>query len=440
MKKLCSDISREHFSFLGSMFVVLVASQATMVVDAAIGGNLLGNYVISVVNLVTPIDELFYALSLLLGAGAGTIASVMRGKGETLQVRRHFTVAILSYVVVAICFGCALYISGNQITILLCGESSLVSHTHTYLVSLIPFFIFSGVLYILKVFTAIEGKPQLVMYCSLAQFAVNVLFNVTLIKFAGLGIEALAYSSILSTLVGITLLIPNYLKSDCIFRAVKCSKCQFFQTLRTNVSYGGGFLSVDVAYIIMYFSMNYLVLHYMGERGLFCWSVVMMIMLTCNYAVNASVETSLLLGGKYIGAKNFSAARLINRRSVLFAVAFISILFLLIFTIPDKALTVIGASDIEAYPQLVPFIALVVPFVLGTNILNVFLARLISNGAVILFSVLESVMYLCTPLMFFMFHIVASGYEKYSFLALIPIYVVIFIVTRFKYAKQVDNT
>lgn len=440
MKKFFSEITCEHLSFLGSIFVVIVASQATMVVDAAIGGNLLGSYVVSVVNLVAPIDELFYALALLCGAGAGTIASVMRGKGNVLQIRRHFTVAILSYVVVALCFGCALYLAGGQITNLLCGESSLLVHTRTYLVSLIPFFLIGGLLRILRMFTAVEGKPVLVMCCSLVQFAVNVIFNVVLIKFAGLGIEALAYSSILSTLVGIAILIPNYLKSDCIFRAVKCSKSQFFQTMRTNLSYGGSFLSLDVAYIIMYFLMNSLALQYMGESGLFCWSVVMMIILTCNYAVNASVETSLLLGGKYIGAKNYSVAEVINRRSLLFVVLFILVLFLLVFTLPEKSLAVLGISNIEAYPQLIPFIALVVPFVLGTNMLNVFLARLLSNGEVLLFAVLGAVMYLCVPLMFVFFHIVASGYEKYSFLTLIPIYLVIFFIIRFKYGKQVDNT
>jgi len=167
-----SSVKKEHARYLWAMFVTVLASQATMVVDAAVGGNLLGADAVSAVDLVMPVYEFFYGLVMMLGMGGCTVASMCLGRGDVVAVRRHFTAAMVSSLLV-----------------------------------MVLLFVLAGLLVNFMVFTSMAGRPMLMMSCAIVQFFLNVSCNLLLIKVAGLGIEALAYSSSFSCVVALLMLI-----------------------------------------------------------------------------------------------------------------------------------------------------------------------------------------------------------------------------------------
>lgn len=416
-----SAVSREHARYFGAVFVTILASQATMIVDAIIGGSLLGADVVSVVDLVIPVNEVLYAVSLLLGMGACTAASVAFGRNDIDAVRRHFTAAIVSASFVFALMAASIYFGRNTLVDLLCGDSYLKDYTLRYLTAMVPFFAISGLALILKTFTSMTGRPQLVMYCALILFVINISCNFLFIKVAGLGIESLAYSSTISIIAAILFLLPNYLNKNCAFRMTRCPLRQLLHTTKQNMHYGVGLLTGDVAYIIFSFVMNIIVLRCMGEQNLFCWSVVMMLFLTCDYAAAAAQETSLFLGGRFIGSGQNENVRLIYRRSLNFAVIWMVLCLLIVFILPYKILPLLGASDAVINSNLTTIIALTIPVTFGINIANIYLVRLIQNGGVKQYLLLSSLLYLSVPLIFWCFNLIVPNHEWYSFIALIPI-------------------
>lgn len=416
-----SAVSREHAKFLGSMFVTIMASQATMLMDAVIGGSLLGSDVVSAIDLVIPVNEVLYAVSLLLGMGACTAASVAFGRNDTDAVRRHFTAAIVSASFVFALMAASIYFGRNTLVDWLCGDSYLKDYTLRYLTAMVPYFAISGLAMTLKIFTSMTGRPQLVMYCALVLFAINIGCNFLFIKVFELGIESLAYSSTISIIAAILFLLPNYLNKNCAFRMTRCSMRQLLKTTKQNMRYGIGLLTADVAYIIFSFAMNAMVLRYMGEQNLFYWSVVMMLFLTCNYANAAAQETCLSLGGRYIGAGQNEDARLIYRRSLNFTIIWGTLCLVLVFIMPYRILPLFGASDAVINSTLTTIIALAIPVTFGINIVNIYLVRLLQNGGIKHYLLLSSLLYLTVPFVFWCIHLIASGHEWYSFIALIPI-------------------
>jgi len=421
------SINKEHARYLGSMFITVLTSQATMVVDAAVGGNLLGADAVSAVDLVMPVYELFYALVMMLGMGGCTVASMCLGRGDVGAVRRHFTAAVASSVCVMVLLGVGIVVFQDGAVRLLCGgmglegapgqvgvsalqggasalqggASALPIYTRAYLVAMVPYFVLAGLSMIFMMFTSMAGRPGLMMWCAIVQFCVNVSCNLLLIKVVGMGIEALAYSSAFSCAVVLLLLLPYYLSEACPFRMVRCGLRELFSALGGNVRYGVGFLAVSVAYAVMAYSMNSLVLEHSGEQGLFFWSVVLMIYITGDYASSAAQETSLMLGGRLLGEGRKAEARRVYNRSLAFALGWIGLILVGIFALPGVVLPLFGAADTFLYPAVLRAVALAIPFIAGVSIANLFLVRLIPQGKIVAYIALSCLLYLAVPLVFF---------------------------------------
>lgn len=427
---------REHARFIGSMFISILAGQATMVVDASVGGNLLGADAMSAVDLVMPVYEAVYALVMMLGMGACTIASLCLGRGEVEAVRRHFTAAVVSVLVVLTMIGLGIGVFQDNLVAALCGDSYLSGFTRDYLVALIPYFVVNGLLIVSVMFTAMAGRPILVMYCAIVQFVLNISCNIFLLKEVGLGIEALAYSSTLTSIATVLMLLPAYLRKECPFRLMRCTPKQFFNVLGKNVRYGSGFMAVSVSYVIMTYAMNSFILKFSGEEGLFLWSVVMMIYITGDYASLAAQETSITLGGRYLGAGNQAAARMVFNRSLFFTIAWIALIVVAVFVFPQWALPLFGAGEQARWAALLPFVAWTLPFIAGVSVFNIFSIQLVSRGLIIHYSILEVTLYLMIPTLYFLTHQLFSGYEHWAFMMLVPLQLVLFFIAH----KQKEST
>jgi len=398
-----SEIKKELARYLWAMFVTVLSSQATMVVDAAVGGNLLGADAVSAVDLVMPVNELFYALVMMLGMGACTVSSMCLGRGDVGAVRRHFTAAIVSSLLVMLLMGAGIWVLRDRIVEFLCGDSYLREFTGDYLVALVPFFIINGLSIIFMIFTSMAGRPMLMMCCAIVQFALNVSLNFLLIKLLGMGIEALAYSSAISCAVSVLLLLPYCLRKDCPFRMLRCAFRELVPALGENIRYGVGFFVVDMAYVLMAYAMNSLILNFSGERGLYLWSVVLMIYLAACFASSSAQETSLMLGGRLFGCGRKVEARMVYNRSVLFVLGWMALILVAVFAFPRFALPLFGAAQVDLYPELLRVIACAAPFVVGVILGNLFLVRLVQRGKIVKYIVFSCLMYLAVPLGYYCF-------------------------------------
>ncbi len=399
------SIVKEHAIFLASMFITILTSQATMVVDASVGGNLLGTDAVSAVNLVMPVYELFYALVMMLGMGGCTIASMCLGRGDMFAVRKHFTAAVTSSAVIIILMGIGILVYHDKMVELLCGDSYLYELTRDYLEAMVPYFVIAGVSMTFMLFTAMTGRPVLVMWCVIMQFIVNITSNILLIKVAGMGIEALAYSSALASGLTLLMLLTYYHNNECPFRIARCSFREFWSTLGCNVRYGGGYIAVNLAYMTMAYSMNSLVLRLSGEDGMFLWSVVMMIYLTGDYASAAAQETSLSLGGRLLGKGDRSGFKMVYNRSLIFALVWIGLILVAVFAFPSMTLPLFGVTGETVYPSVLRTVALAIPFIVGVNICNLFLVRLVQQDKVVIYALLSWMLYMTVPVTYLIWYI-----------------------------------
>jgi len=393
---------RKFWVFLSSIFIYVMASYATLLIDAAIGASLLGKDVVSVVDLVMPVSELFFTVTLLFGVGADTLASIAYGRGDYAAVRRHFTVAVISEIVVLGVLAIVIYSFIRPITGLLCASSTLYDHTLEYLSVIVIFSLFDEVFRIVRIFTAMTGRPQLVMTSALVQMFVNVLSDWFFVAVCGMGIKGLAMASLVSTLSGGAVLLPLALNRDCPFKFVSMNIREAFKTLKANLSPGFGYMASDIIYIFFYFSMNAFVLRVLGENALFCWSVVMMAFLTCNYARSAAQEACISLGGQSLGISDNNAYRQILRRCVLFVSSWAIIIYALLFAFPAFSFQFLGVVDVSTFRPYQLLLLLMSPFVIGNNVAVLRFIRYIQIGRNDRYLLYSTSLYLFVPFLFYL--------------------------------------
>jgi len=307
---------------------------------------------------------------------------------------------ISEFVVLGVLSLC-IYTFIRPITGLLCASSALYDSTLEYLSVIVIFSLFDEVFRVVRLFTAMTGRPQLVMVAALVQMLVNVLSDWFFVAVCEMGIKGLAMASLVSTLAGGAVLLPLALNRDCPFKFVSMNLSEAFKTLKANLSPGFGYMASDIIYIVFYFSMNAFVLRVLGENALFSWSVVMMAFLTCNYARSAAQEACISLGGQCLGGSDKSGYRQILHRCALFVSCWAIIIYVLLFAFPSFSFQFLGVVDVSSFRPYLLLLLLMSPFVLGNNVANLFFIRYIQTGRNDRYLLYSTSLYLFVPFLFY---------------------------------------
>ena len=91
--KIIAQKFREYF--LPTVLTALANNIAVMV-DSVIVGNLLGSNAMSAINLLSPIVQLYFSLTILFGMGASVIIAYSKGKNDARAADRAFTCGFVS--------------------------------------------------------------------------------------------------------------------------------------------------------------------------------------------------------------------------------------------------------------------------------------------------------------------------------------------------------
>jgi len=416
---------REYWKFLGSMTFTVMATCATMMVDAAVGGRFIGERFVSVVNLLMPVDEVFYGIAIFFGSGAVTVAAVAFGRGDIRTVRRCFTVGFMSMVVVlGLCLA-VVFCLRSTIAWSLSDGGALYEDTLAYMSVLVFFSTLNGVYLIVRLFTAMVGRPQMVMVCALIQMLANFGFDILFVKVLQFGIKGLGYASIASVIIVLCILFPSCLKRNSDFRPVRIGLNEFVETLKRILKIGSGPFMVEATYIVFYVTMNALVLRFLGEHGMLIWSIVMMLYMVGYFVTGAAQETCISIGGRYLGASDKGSFIKVYRNSSGFVAAWICIVVLFVAVMPEKTLPLLGI-DVQSIDRcMLQPILCAIPFIFGNNIMNLNITRLLQEEKVVAYNILVAILTLSAPLLFVHFCLVAPGHEWFGLTAMVPVYLML---------------
>lgn len=344
MKRKPTVISCAIKNFLLAMMLSMLVGQLNITIDSAIVSNFISTDAMAAVNLCMPVNLIVSALTTLLGIGATIIGAQAIGRRDTDAVSAHFSIALQSIAVVGVIVGICSYFYVDDVVRIVCDDPGLSVYVRDYLIVYLTFSVFVILNMTVDEMVCVDGRPKKAAQAVMLSAAVNLVMDVVLIKFVGLGMAGAAGATILSTIVATLYLSSHLWYKGCSFQ-LKLFHSHYLRYLWQNVSNGIPMMLMNLLFSALLTLLNTLVLRYLGVSGAYSMSVCMMILVVVIMVMGSLASTLLSVGGVLKGQRDFHGMVILAKRC--FAIVAVGTLLatVLIEAIPEAVCQLFGARD-----------------------------------------------------------------------------------------------
>ena len=196
-------LASQYRKFFAATILAVVILQITIITDTIIVGQLLGPVPMSGVRVATPIVNLLNVLSMLVGVGGSTVASIAMGKGNASKANRSFSLSIVLCIAIGLVFAVIVVPLAPVIANAISSEKTSLEYTTTFLRIVAagsPFYILASVMAMLL---RADGCIKLSSFVLAMAGIANVIFDLLFIGGLGLGVAGSALATDAGMLVAV---------------------------------------------------------------------------------------------------------------------------------------------------------------------------------------------------------------------------------------------
>lgn len=349
------ELIRSKFrEYLLPTLLMTVSVSVSNVVDSILVGNLLGEEALSAVGLSGPVVYCINAVFYLFAFGGMTCAVVAKGKREDEEARSYFTLAF-SVGLAAMCLLTAAILAFmDPITRYLAGgHPELQRLTADFLTPLS--FVGPAIMVVLGMaqFVRADGFPGASARIAIIANVVNLVSDVILIKYAGMGIAGAGLSTVFGYVVGLFVLIPYFRSSTRTFRFQWPVRQAWTRTIAI-LRYGSPKALNQVFSFLRTLVLNILIVGLAGSAGVAALAVCLnALMLTSMFIAGAS-DTMLPIVGILFGERDYAGIRFALRTGFrVLGVACLAMLFVFELA-PGSVAALFGIESADGLAVVVP--------------------------------------------------------------------------------------
>ena len=122
-------VNKKYTEYFLPTVLTAMATNIAMIVDSIIAGNLLGQNSLAAINLMSPISQLYFSITILFGLGASSIISFAKGRRDEKQANRVFTSTFIVLIALSVIFIAIQLPLADSISSLLTKDAELNRHT-----------------------------------------------------------------------------------------------------------------------------------------------------------------------------------------------------------------------------------------------------------------------------------------------------------------------
>jgi len=347
-------LNRKFREYLIPTVLVNIALSLEMVINSAVVGNLLGEVPLSAIGLASPIIYSLNAVFVLFAIGGVACAAIAKGRRETEEANRFFTLTFAAGMAVMLVFVISLLIFMRPIAEFLAGgDAELAKLTRQYLTPMI----FVGPLMMIIMgmaqFVRTDGLPRLSSYIALTANAVSLGTCFLLIRFFGIGIAGASISTLLGYTVGIFVMLPYLFSKRRTFRFVKILK-ENLQMLKQMTSVGLSEALTQFLTFLRLLVLNVLIVSVFGATGMAVMSVCMIALELSTIFIAGTTDTLLPIIGTLFGEKDYKGIRFTMKTGIKFTTAACVTLMAVLLIFPAEVGRMFGVSSVDGLDLVVP--------------------------------------------------------------------------------------
>ncbi len=385
-------VNRAFRTFAASTILAVMATTLGSVVNGIIVGNMMGHEALSAVNLVSPLVQLYNAVTALICAGGAVLCAVLVGKGETGRTGGIFASAVVMLAVLSAVFALIGLLMPDAVAGILCSSEELRPLVRDYarvaLVGAAAFMFLPG----LAMFVRVDGSPGT---ATVALITANVSAAVlcVLAVHAGLGIAGASAAMVAGFSIG-TVIVASYFvrnRGTTLFRPQAGGSGYIPQMLM----FGAPVALASLMMVAKILCMNGLTLTYLGESGMATMSVAMNVMMLGAMVIGGTCQTIQPVGGTLYGSGDMDGISYLTRTMAKVLLTSLCLLAALVVAVPGMFCALFGVTDASLVESSVPALRVFAPSVVlyGVNYAIMVLFQVLGNRKVaIAVSVLQPLM------------------------------------------------
>lgn len=311
--------NRAILAFSVPAIISMVLTSLINVADGFFMGNFIHKDAIAAVNLGLPIIYLFLATGLMVSVGGSVLAGMSMGRKDEESCRSVFSQTMATCAVASVLLSVVMFFLLRTILAVLGAEGDVAKYFLQYYTILLFELPVMTVNASLGMFVRAEGRPQFYMAVTAFTCVLNILLDWLFTAGFGFGVHGIAAASLVSAVLGFSLLLFYFAKKARVFKFVKFrfDREVFKSTMLNGLSEFIGELSMCISMA----AYNFVIMRRIGVDGVTAFTVVgytayVFSMVVCGFGQGMAPLASFVYG-----AKEKILARKLFTRTVLLVLA-----------------------------------------------------------------------------------------------------------------------
>ncbi|MDD2620198.1 MAG: MATE family efflux transporter [Syntrophomonadaceae bacterium] len=296
--------------------IAMVLTSLITIVDGFFIGNYVGKEGIAAVNLGLPIVYVYLAIGIMFGVGGIAIAGMALGAQDIKKSNDVFNQTVVFTIIVSVLTSLLVYAFLRPIINIIGMDAQVANCFYNYYSIMVLAYPVMIVNTALGMFIRGEGKPQVFMMINILTVICNVLLDFLFIRWFHLGIEGIAWASIISLNIGLICMVLFFLKRSDVF---KFKKYRFSKiVLRNTVLNGSSEFIGQMSMSIAMFAYNWVILRTAGVDGVAAFTIVGYVAYLFGMVIIGFGQGASPLISFSYGAKEFELSQTIRKKTNMF--------------------------------------------------------------------------------------------------------------------------
>ena len=342
-------VSKKFYRYLIPSFLSEMAMHMGSVVDSVIVGNLIGVEALSAVTLASPIIQLLHIPGLILGLGGATLAAIWLGERKRQAASDMFSVCVVVGTVFSLLAVLSAFWVSSPLAHIVADDPQLVTFVDEYLLINILGLPIMTVAFLTCEFLNVDNHPDLGAWMFSIAEAVNIVMDIVLVKFAGLGIEGAAAATIIGYACGLLTLVV-YARSKERMLHFHLVNLAWFKDTFEALKVGSPRVSMEVMQALQIFVLNTAVLQILGVEAMEIYAVCSNTLIIAELLAGGIISVIPNICGVLYGEKDYYGIRQLMKKIVELSGFLIAVLTVIFLVFPEKIAILFGLDNPELLP------------------------------------------------------------------------------------------
>lgn len=357
MKRNGNIINKKYLEYFIPTVLTAMANNIAVMVDSILVGHMVGSTSMAAINLLSPVIQFYFSMTILFGLGASTIISYAKGKNDKASADKTFTVAFIALLFLSAVLMTVQFLLLDPIASIFTSIPELKNELLLYYIPVIAGTPFSLLLPSAVHCIRSDGRPNFASNLIILSNAVNLVMDIVLMGPFHMGIIGSSIATVIGNIIAFFVMLTHFkdrrntLHFDfSVFQNIK----EFFVKLgllfATGVSGALGTLLITVKM----FYLNSMVQNEAGKNGMVAMSVISMCQIFVSAFVTGASQTMIPIVSVLLGEKDFTGIQYAFKKAVLILLTASVAIMLIIEGMPEFVAQMFGDKTAQEMLFAVP--------------------------------------------------------------------------------------